>query len=218
MRAASSACGGIEAVAVAKAGQERGFALETGMLSGAPRPLAEATKETRRSVARMILFSFLLAFVAARVSVFLIMSRRLPDLYLHLGGTHIHHLNYGIFLLTGVGAYLLFRQPTGRALSAAAAFYGVGLALTYDEFGMWLHLGGPYWQRASWDAVGVVGAALGMIAFAPALKRFRPRHWWSVLITIVVVVFFFRMLSESFQHVRHVVGPRLHDMETNSPR
>jgi hypothetical protein len=57
-----------------------------------------------RALARIILFSFLLTFILARIVVFLIMSRRLPDLYLYVGGTHIHHLNYGIFLLAGVGA------------------------------------------------------------------------------------------------------------------
>jgi hypothetical protein len=217
MRTASSACAGIKTVAVARAGQSRVFVLITAMLPDAPASPAEATKESRHSLARVILFSLLLTFVAARVVVFLIMSRRLPDLYLHLGATHIHHLNYGIFLLAGLGAYLLFRQPSGRERTVVAALYGVGLALTFDEFGMWVHLGGRYWQRASWDAVAVVGAALGMVAFAPSLKRFRPRHWWSAAISLVVVVLFFLMLSESFKHARRIIGPRLYEMETNSP-
>jgi hypothetical protein len=34
------------------------------------------------------------------------------------------------------------------------------MALTFDEFGMWLHLGGSYWQRASIDASIVVAALL----------------------------------------------------------
>ena len=38
--------------------------------------------------------------------VLLIMARRMPNLYFFLRGTHVHHLNYGIFLLAGVGAYL----------------------------------------------------------------------------------------------------------------
>jgi hypothetical protein len=38
--------------------------------------------------------------MAARITVFLIVSHRIPDIYLRLGGTHIHHLNYGIFLLS----------------------------------------------------------------------------------------------------------------------
>lgn len=77
--------------------------------------------------------------------------------------THIHHLNYGIVLLSGVGAYLLLVRPEGRRLLVAATVYGVGLALTFDEFGLWVHLGGSYWQRASFDAVVVIGALLALI-------------------------------------------------------
>ena len=62
--------------------------------------------------------------MAARVLVFLIVSRRIPDLFLHVGGTHIHHLNYGILLLTGVGVYLLLTQPQGGPLLMTAAAYG----------------------------------------------------------------------------------------------
>ena len=58
---------------------------------------------TQNHLARMVLMMFLLTFVVSRVVVFLIMSSRIPDIYLHLGGTHVHHLNYGIFLLSGVG-------------------------------------------------------------------------------------------------------------------
>jgi hypothetical protein len=95
-----------------------------------------------QEVARSILVSFLFTFITARVLVFLIVARRIPDLYLHLGGTHIHHLNHGIFLLSAVGAYLLFAHPELRILRRVAILYGVGLALTFDEFGLWLHLGG----------------------------------------------------------------------------
>jgi hypothetical protein len=51
----------------------------------------------------------------ARILVLLIMTRRIGDLYLYVGQTHVHHLNYGIFLLTAVGAYLLFFPDRGRA-------------------------------------------------------------------------------------------------------
>ena len=84
-------------------------------------------------------------------------------MFLHVGGTHVHHLNYGIILLSAAGAFLIFARPAGRRLSAAAVFYGIGLALTFDEFGMWLHLGGPYWQRASFDAVIVISAVLAHV-------------------------------------------------------
>ncbi|PYL02510.1 MAG: hypothetical protein DME32_06270 [Verrucomicrobia bacterium] len=61
-------------------------------------------------MARLVFVAFLLIFIASRALVILIMIRRLPDLFLHLGGTHVHHLNYGIFLLSTVAAVLLFAK------------------------------------------------------------------------------------------------------------
>lgn len=169
-------------------------------------------------LARIVLMVFLLTFISARVVVFLIMSRRIPDLYLHLGGTHIHHLNYGIFLLSGVGAYLLFNRPEGRILKIAAVVYGVGMALTYDEFGMWIWLGGHYWQRASTDAMGVLAAIFGLVAYGPSIKKYRPRQWWSAVAVTLAVIVFFAMLFESFHYARRVMGPRLERIESNAPQ
>src|SRR5271156_7205299 len=77
---------------------------------------------------RRALFGFILTFIAARTVVLLIMSHRMPNLYFFLRGTHVHHLNYGIFLLAGVGAFLLFGMPRGRALRFAAFGYGIAMA------------------------------------------------------------------------------------------
>lgn len=168
-------------------------------------------------LARLVLVTFILTFIVTRVLVFLIMSRRMPDFYLHLGGTHVHHLNYGIFLLAGVGAYLLFCRPIERNLEIAAIIYGSGMALTFDEFGMWLHLGGTYWQRASLDAITVLSAVFGLIAFAPSFKRFHIQHWAGAIVVAVSVSIFFFMLFESFKYVGKIVGPKLQGIETSSP-
>ena len=162
--------------------------------------------------------AFLFTFIAARVLVYLIMSRRMPDLFLHLGGTHVHHLNYGIFLLSFVGAYLLFTSPQGMMLSLTAILYGVGLALTFDEFGMWLHLGGSYWQRASFDAVVVIAALLFLIAAAPALGRFRPRHWATTLALLAALGVFGFVLADGAKYVGHRIGPHLHEIEGSGPQ
>lgn len=82
------------------------------------RESGEAANAT--ALGRRALFGFLVTFIIARTMVLLIMARRIPNLYFFLQGTHVHHLNYGIFLLSGVGAYLLFGLPRGRALSVAA--------------------------------------------------------------------------------------------------
>jgi len=173
--------------------------------------------QTTTSLARTILVTFLLTFMLARMIVFLIMSHRMPDLYLHIKGSHVHHLNYGIFLLSGIGAYLIFGRPVGGSLKIVAGIYGIAMALTFDEFGMWIHLGGSYWQRASWDAVVVLSASFGLIAFAPSLKRFRPRYWITTLILILTLVLFLLLFFESFKYAGIKLGPKLHQIESTAP-
>ena len=165
-----------------------------------------------------MLTTFVLVFVAARVLVLLIMTRRMPDLFLHAGGTHVHHLNYGIFLLCGVGGFLLFARPTGRrALRVAAVLYGVGLALTFDEFGMWLHLGGGYWQRASYDAVVCVAGVLALIGFAPSPRRWTRRHWAVAAVVSLAVVVLATLLLRTLGHEQIKYEPRLERIEAQGP-
>ncbi len=170
-----------------------------------------------RLLARWVLLAFVVTFLAARILVLLIMTHRIPDLYLHLGGTHVHHLNYGIFLLSGVGAYLLFVRPTGGNEEFAAAIYGIGLALTFDEFGMWLHLGGPYWQRASFDAVVIIAALLGLIAYAPQMASFSLRHGAAIAAILALLsVFTYLSAPELHKAARHL-GLEFQSIEAESP-
>jgi hypothetical protein len=174
-----------------------------------PRRIAET--------ARLILASFLLTFLCARLLVLLIMTRRVADLYLYVGQTHVHHLNYGIFLLAGVGAYLTF-FPRGRPPVAVLIAYGVGLALTFDEFGMWLHLGGPYWQRASFDAVVIIAATLALLAVAPAVWKFRPRHWATATLSVVLLAAFAGLTVREWRHLANRTLPRLQQIERAAPQ
>lgn len=167
---------------------------------------------TRRRIARRTLFAFTLTFTVARIISFLIMAERVPDLYMHIGGTHIHHLNYGILLLAGVGAYLLLTPVPHTQRMLPATLYGIGLALTFDEFGMWLHLGGSYWQRASFDAIIVLSGLLGVVAFAPPPSRWRPRDVRSGVVLATSVAAFYLLLAESFRFAGRVV-PRLEEIE-----
>jgi hypothetical protein len=182
----------------------------------AVRSSAYGEESRPRGLARPILVAFLFTFMAARVLVFLIVARRIPDLYLNLGGTHVHHLNYGIFLLSGVGAYLLLGCPVRRGLLSTAVLYGIGLALTFDEFGLWLHLGGSYWQRASFDAVVVVGGLLGLAAVAPALPRFRPHHWATAAMLAAAVAVFGYLLVGSLQYADRLLL-RIQIVEQSEP-
>jgi hypothetical protein len=164
-----------------------------------------------------VLVSFLFTFIAARVMVYLIMSRKVKSLYLHVGAVHVHHLNYGIFLLTFVGAYLIFAQPIGKLLTMTSVIYGIGLALTFDEFGMWLHLGGPYWQRLSFDAIVVIAALLSLFAFAPSWRRFKTRHWTTTVLLLIAVGAFTRYIVHEAQNLGHKIAPSLQKMEEDGP-
>ena len=131
-------------------------------------------------------------------------------------GTHVHHLNYGIFLLAAVGGYSVFRRPTGRAAEITALLYGMAMGLTFDEFGMWLHLGGSYWQRASVDAVIVVAALFGLVAFARTLKRFERHHFWLFVIVLAVVLGFGAVIFLAGNRLGEIVGQPLRELESAS--
>ncbi len=173
-------------------------------------------RETAHRLARRALFGFIVTFVLARVFVLLIMSKAMPNMYFFLHGTHVHHLNYGIFLLAAVGGFSVFRRPTGRAAEITALFYGVAMGLTFDEFGMWLHLGGSYWQRASVDAVIVVAALFGLVAFARSVEKFEARHFRAFLVLATMLVGFGVALYSAGTHLGNVVGPELHNLEVAS--
>jgi hypothetical protein len=167
-------------------------------------------------LARRALFGFIITFIAARTVVLLIMSHRMPNLYFFLRGTHVHHLNYGIFLLAGVSAYLLFSARCDQDLRRAALAYGIAMALTFDEFGMWLHLGGSYWQRASVDAVIVVAAVLGLIGFATAIRKYESHHVRAFIVLGVALAGFSVVLYDTSAHIGQVEGPRLEALELSS--
>jgi hypothetical protein len=175
-----------------------------------------ATAPSSDELARRSLLAFLVTFMLARIVVFLIMARRIPNMYLFLSDTHVHHLNYGIFLLAVVGAYLLFAAPTGNAARRAAFAYGIALALTFDEFGMWLHLGGSYWQRASIDATVVVAALLAFIAYARSIRTFEARHVRAFIVLAIVVCLFCAVLYETSLDLGTTAGPRLRELELAS--
>ena len=168
-------------------------------------------------LAQLALVSFLVTFLGARLVVFLIMARRLPDMFMHVGGTHVHHLNYGIFLLSMTGAFLVFVRPTGLALKLAAVLYGVGLGLTFDEFGMWLNLGGGYWQRASLDATTIVAAVLTLVACAPTLEHWKSHHYIFAGVVLVLIIFFFVVLGFGLAHAHRRFGPSLESLEIYGP-
>jgi len=173
-------------------------------------------RETAHRLARITLFGFIVTFVLSRMFVFLIMAQLIHNFYFFLGKTHVHHLNYGIFLLSAVCGFSVFRRPVGRAAEIVALLYGVAMGLTFDEFGMWLHLGGGYWQRASVDAVIVVAAAFAFVGFAKSIRRFESRHLWMFIILSIALIGFGTVLFVAGSHLGSEYGARLRELESSS--
>lgn len=118
-----------------------------------------------RATTFIILVSFLVTFVVARLVVYLIDSKIFPDLYLFIGETHVHHLNYGIFLLSISGYLALVLPHRTRTWHILAFIFGVGLGLTFDEFALWLFLQNDYYARISYEAIVVIGLILLNIVY-----------------------------------------------------
>lgn len=111
-----------------------------------------------RKIIATILFTFLTTFLLARLMVYLVLGRLLPNFFLTVRGVHIHHFTYGVFLLAFAGLYFLIKRPPAERpdFKWLTVLYGVGLGLTFDEFGMWIRLEDEYWIRQSYDAVIIV--------------------------------------------------------------
>jgi hypothetical protein len=83
------------------------------------------------------------------------------------GGLHIHHLVWGILLLLIVGYIWLIEEGISSSWlsSVTAIAFGVGAALTLDEFALWLNLQDVYWTgpgRESIDAVVIFASLLSV--------------------------------------------------------
>lgn len=122
--------------------------------------------------------SFFLTFAIVRGMVFCILHQIPPFHYIIMDGRHIHHLVIGIFTLLGVGYGWLCEVGNGSddssifASSLTSLLYGMGAALTLDEFALWLNLKDVYFVRAgrsSIDAVFLFGSLLAIGAWGAPL-------------------------------------------------
>jgi hypothetical protein len=114
----------------------------------------------RRAVVAWMVGAYLLTFLITRFVTRAIRTGRGPFHDASVGGVHLHHEVYGIFLLLGTGTALLTYAPTGAWRSVVAVLFGVGAALTLDEFALWLHLEDVYWSREGRSSIDAVLLAL----------------------------------------------------------
>jgi hypothetical protein len=117
-----------------------------------------------------LLLAFLLTFACART-------------YTRLGrwygwgsgsvrGVHLHHLVPGIVASLAAGTAIIAFRPGDDSMLLLSMLFGVGAALTLDEFALILHLEDVYWTREGRSSIeatlmGLAFAALCLLATAP---------------------------------------------------
>jgi hypothetical protein len=115
----------------------------------------------------LFLVSFLVTFGFIRTSAHMIRAQVSwwPG-NVQVGGTHIHHLVWGILILLIAGYVGVAVAPPTPWHEIVAVLFGIGTGLTLDEFALWLNLKDVYWTqqgRRSIDAVIVAGAVAGIV-------------------------------------------------------
>lgn len=146
----------------------------------------EKFPETPRERLFWAFIGFFVALAVVRTLTFLIHNEIGPFHDVEMHGRHIHHLVWGILLLLLTGYGWLLEAGTGVRGSRTWAgrimsmTYGVGAALTLDEFALWLNLRDVYWERegrSSFEALSLFAAALAIAALGGPFLRAVVRSW-----------------------------------------
>ncbi|HEY6637676.1 MAG TPA: hypothetical protein VIZ61_08345 [Solirubrobacterales bacterium] len=123
--------------------------------------------DTGREPHFLFFVAFLLTFGFIRTSTHMIRAQVSwwPG-NVSVGGTHIHHLVWGILLILISGYIAVAIAPESPWREVVAVFFGIGTGLTLDEFALWLNLKDVYWEkdgRKSIDAVIIASAVSGVL-------------------------------------------------------
>ena len=123
--------------------------------------------DTGREPHFLFFVSFLLTFAFIRTSAHMIRAQvKWWPGNVSVGGTHIHHLVWGILLILICGYIAVAIDPNSPWREVIAVFFGIGTGLTLDEFALWLNLKDVYWEkegRRSVDAVIIAAAVSGLL-------------------------------------------------------
>jgi hypothetical protein len=127
----------------------------------------EGIVDTGREAHFLFFVAFLLTFGFIRTSTHMIRAQvKWWPGNVKVGGTHIHHLVWGILLLLICGYVAVAIAPASPWREIVAVLFGIGTGLTLDEFALWLNLKDVYWEkegRASIDAVVIAAAVSGLL-------------------------------------------------------
>jgi hypothetical protein len=144
--------------------------------------------DTGRETEFLFFVAFLVSFGFIRTSAHMIRAQVSwwPG-NVSVGGTHVHHLVWGILLLLINGYVGVAIHPGDPWRDIVAVLFGIGTGLTLDEFALWLNLKDVYWSkqgRRSIDAVVIAAGFSGVLLVSL-------RSWIDAATSVEDVVFAF---------------------------
>jgi hypothetical protein len=151
----------------------------------------EQLHQTGIGNAQLVLAAFLVTFLIVRTITHMIKAGKGPFGNISVGGTHLHHLVPGIFLLLISGTLGIAWNPSLPATVSwiIPVMFGIGAALTLDEFALWLTLKDVYWEkqgRRSVDAVIIAATMFALVALGAGFwmdiirNTDEARSWWII--------------------------------------
>ena len=102
-----------------------------------------------------------------------------------VGGTHVHHLVWGIVAMMIFGYVGIVFQPEDPWREIVTVLFAIGMGLALDEFALWVDLKDVYWEkegRKSVDAMIIAGCIAG--AFVVGFTA-----WVQLADTVTTTVF-----------------------------
>jgi hypothetical protein len=132
----------------------------------------------------LILLAFVISFGFIRTSAHMIRAQVSwwPGNVETKGGTHIHHLVWGILLLLSMGYLGISTDIESPWFELVAIGFGVGMGLTMDEFALWLNLQDVYWSEKGRQSIDAVVVTTTLLVIAVLGLEFWIAVWDAVLL------------------------------------
>lgn len=127
----------------------------------------------------IVAVAFLLSFVAARLTV--LFGPSWLRLFIH--DYHVHHFYYG-FVLIAISNWIALTTNRQHMFNLAAAFFGAGLGLFMDEFGLLLTCTSPalecnYYAQQTYDGILLLfGFFFAVIYSRPMVSKLKSVFNW----------------------------------------
>jgi hypothetical protein len=159
------------------------------------------SSEPGRDAAFLVLLAFLVSFLFIRTSARMIRAQVSwwPGNVETSSGLHLHHLVWGISLMTVAGFMgFALAPPSDPWYQIAAIAFGIGGGLTFDEFALWVRLEDVYWSeqgRVSLDAVVMVSAFMLLVVLGTKPFGLEGGESPGIAFAAVIVVFLLCLIT-----------------------